>query len=154
MTVTAAPAIFDLSHFIPDLRSRRRDGVLTELVESAHRAGAVRTTAPVSEIVRLRERMVPGAIARDAAVIAARSLAIVRPLVVVGRSVRGVEWSGAEDGTIHLVVLVLAPAEWTEEAFHGLLTRGAALIRLQKQRQRLLASGSDALLAAMLREAS
>ena len=152
MTVTAAPAIPDLSRFIPDLRSRRRDGVLAELVETAHRAGAVHTTAPVSEIVRLRERMLPGAIARDAAVIAARSLAIVRQLVVVGRSVRGIEWAGSEDGIIHLVVLVLAPAEWTEEAFHGLLTRGAALVRLQKQRQRLLASGSDPVLAAMLRE--
>src|SRR5262245_62101501 len=134
MTVTAAPAIPDLSRFIPELRSRRKDGVLVELVETAHRAGAVRTPAPVSEIVRLRERMLPSAIARDAALIAARSLAVTRPLILVGRSTRGIEWSGSEDGAVHLVVLVLAPAEWTGEAFHSLLTRGAGLIRLQKQR--------------------
>ena len=154
MMVTAAPAIPDLSRFIPDLRSRRREGVLAELVETAHRAGVVRTAAPVSEIVRIRERTIPSAIARDAAVIGARSLAVIRPLVVVGRSLRGIDWPGADDGTIHLAVLVLVPAEWNEETFHGLLTRGAALIRLQKQRQRLLAQGSDTLLAAMLKESS
>jgi len=154
MSVTAAPAISDLSRFIPDLRSRRRDGVLSELVETAHRAGVVHTLAPVSEIVRLRERMVPGTIARDAVVIAARSLAVIRPLVLVGRSVRGIEWPGAEDGTVHLAVLVLGPAEWSDDAFHALLTRGANLVRLQKQRQRVIAQGSDALIATMLRESA
>jgi mannitol/fructose-specific phosphotransferase system IIA component (Ntr-type) len=154
MMITAAPAIPDLSRFIPDLRSRRREGVLAELVETAHRAGVVHAPAPVSEIVRIRERAIPSAIARDAAVIAARSLAIIRQLVVVGRSLRGIEWPGAEDGTIHLVVLVLAPAEWNEEAFHALLTRGAGLIRLQKSRQRLIAQGSDALVATLLRESA
>ena len=154
MMVQAAPAISDLSRFIPDLRSRRRDGVLFELVETAHRAGVVRTPAPVSEIVRLRERMIPGAIARDAAVVAARSLAVVRPHVLVGRSSRGIDWPGADDGVVHLAVLVLVPAEWTEDAFHALLTRGAALIRLQKQRQRLIAQGSDAMVATLLRESA
>lgn len=154
MSVTAAPAISDLSRFIPDLRSRRRDGVLSELVETAHRAGVVRTPAPVSEIVRLRERMVPGTIARDAVVIAARSLAVIRPLVLVARSLRGIEWPGAEDGTVHLAVMVLVPAEWSDDAFHALLTRAASVVRLQKQRQRVLAQGSDALIATMLRESA
>ncbi|SRR5258705_8992042 len=154
MMVTAAPAIPDLSRFIPDLRSRRREGVLAELVETAHRAGVVHSPAPVSEIVRIRERTIPSAIARDAAVIAARSLAVIRPLVLVGRSLRGIEWPGSEDGSIHLVVLVLAPAEWNEEAFHALLTRGAGLIRLQKARQRLIAQGSDVLVATLLRESA
>lgn len=154
MTVSAAPAISDLSRFIPELRSRRRDGVVTELVEAAHRAGVVRTLAPVSEIVRLRERMMPGAIARDAAVVAARSLAVVRPHVLVARSTRGIDWPGAEDGVVHLVVLVLVPAEWTEEAFHALLGRGASLVRLQKQRQRLIAQGSDAMVATLMKESA
>jgi mannitol/fructose-specific phosphotransferase system IIA component (Ntr-type) len=153
MTVTAAPAIPDLSRFIPELRSRRRDSVLTELVDTALRAGVVRAAAPVSEIVRLRERMIPGAIARDAVVAAARSLAVIRPLVVVGRSTRGIEWQGAEN-PVHLAVLVLVPAEWSEEAFHALLARGAGLVRLQKQRQRLIAQGSEAMVATLLKESA
>ena len=154
MTVTAAPAIPNLSRFITDLRSRRRDGVLSELVDTAHHAGVVRTPAPVSEIVRLREKMIPGTIARDAVVVAARSLAVARPLVVVGRSLRGIEWPGADDGVVHLAVLVLVPAEWSEDAFHALLTRGTNLVRLQKHRQRLITHGSDTLVATLLRESA
>jgi hypothetical protein len=51
-------------------------------------------------------------------------------------------------------VLVLVPAEWSEEAFHALLTRGTNLVRLQKQRQRLITHGSDALIATLLRESA
>ena len=154
MTVTAAPAISDLSRFIPELRSRRRDGALAELVEVAHGAGAVRARAPVVEILRVRERVMASAIARDAALVGARSLGVARPLVLVGRAPRGVEWPGAEDGAVHLVVLVLAPAEWTDEAFHAQLARAATLVRLQRTRQRLLAGGTDDRVTGLLREAT
>ena len=154
MTFTAAPAIPDLSRFIPELRSRRRDGVLAEMVGAAQRAGALRAHAPVLELLRARERVVPSAIARDAALVGARSLGVARPFVVVARGTRGIEWSGAEQGVVHLVVLVLAPAEWTEEAFHARLARAATLVRLQRTRQRLLAGGTGDLVTGLLREAA
>lgn len=152
MTVTTAPAIADLSRFIPDLRSRRREGALGELVDAAARSGAVRAQRALHGIVKLRERVAPAALIRDAAVQGARSLSVIRPFLAVGRSVRGVEWPGAEDGVVHLVVLALAPAEWNEDRFHAWMARAAAVVRLQRHRQRLVSGGSDPVLAVVLRE--
>jgi mannitol/fructose-specific phosphotransferase system IIA component (Ntr-type) len=153
MTVLAAPAIADLSRFIPDLRSRRREGALGELVDAAARDGAVRAARALLEIVKLRERFAPAAVVQDAAVQGTRSLSVIRPFVALGRSLRGIEWPGAPADTVHLVVLALAPVEWSEERFHALLARAGGLVRLQRDRQRLITAGSDAVLAAQLREA-
>jgi len=152
MTVTAAPAIADLSRFIPDLRSRRRESVLSELVDAAASSGAVRAQRALLDIMKLRERYAPAAVVHDAAVQGARSLSVVRPFLALGRSTRGVEWAGGDDGVVHLVALALAPAEWNEERFHALIARANGLVRLQRDRQRLIAGGSDAVLAALLRE--
>ena len=154
MTVSAAPAIADPSRFISDLRSRRHDGVLCELVDAAVSAGAVRARQALLEILKLRDRVLPSAVVRDAVLIGARSLAVTRPFLAVGRSERGVAWGGpASDAEpVHLVVLALAPAEWSEDLFHAFLGRAGALVRLQRQRQRLVAAGSEQLLAALMRE--
>jgi len=154
MTVTTAPAIADLSRFIPDLRSRRREGVLGELVDAAANGGAVRAPRALLEIVKLRERHAPAAIVHDAAIQGTRSLSVIRPLIALGRSARGVEWPGAGSGLVHLVVLALAPGEWNEERFHALMIRAAGVVRLQRDRQRLLIAGSDAVLAAQLQESA
>jgi len=154
MTVTTAPAIDDLSRFIPDLRSRRRESVLGELVDAAASGGAVRAPRALLEIIKLRERHAPAAIVHDAAIQGARSLSVIRPFVALGRSVRGIDWPGAEACAVHLVALALAPAEWNEERFHALLARAAGVVRLQRDRQRLITAGSDAVLAAQLRESA
>jgi mannitol/fructose-specific phosphotransferase system IIA component (Ntr-type) len=153
MTVTATPAIADLSRYIPVLRSRRPEGVLGELVDAAALSGAVRAPRALREIVKLRERFAPAARIHDAAIQGARSLSVVRPFIALGRSVRGVEWPDTPD-PVHLVVLALAPAEWSDDRFHGLLARAGGLVRLQRDRQRLMATGSDSVLAAQLRASS
>jgi mannitol/fructose-specific phosphotransferase system IIA component (Ntr-type) len=153
MSVITVPAIVDLSRSFSDLRSRRRESVLVELVEAAARNGAVRAHRALLDIVKLRERLAPAAVVHDAVVQGARSLAVIRPFLAVGRSARGIEWPGAP-ADVHLVLLALSPAEWSEERFHGLMARAAALVRLQRHRQRLLTEGGEERLDALLRESA
>ena len=150
MTVTAAPAISDLSLIIPGLKARRRDPALTEMSEHAHRAGAARAAGPLAELLHTRERIGSTGLGKGVALPHVRSLLVTRPVLLLARSTRGIEWSGEDDEPVQLVALVLAPAELGDDAWHTLLARASTLGRLQKHRQRLLAAGdADALLAAM-----
>lgn len=147
MLVPVAPTTTDATLCIPDLRTRRRDSVLVDLVTVASGASALRHVAPVVELLRLRERAGSTAIGKGVAFPHARSLFVARPLLVLARSTRGIDWC-EDDDPVHLVMLLLAPAETTDEAWHARLARVAGLVRLQKHRQRLLAAeGADVMLA-------
>ncbi len=141
----------DTTLCIPDLRTRRRDTVLVDLVELARSAGAVRAVTPVVELLRLRERAGSTALGKGVALPHARSLFVTRPLAVLARSTRGIEWDDARE-PVHLVMLALAPAETPDDVWHARLTRVSSLGRLQKHRQRLLAAEEADVMLALARE--
>jgi mannitol/fructose-specific phosphotransferase system IIA component (Ntr-type) len=153
MTLGTATPVLDSSLYIPELKSRTRDSVLAQLVALAHRAGAVRGVASLVELLRLRERLGTTAIGKGVAVPHARSLTVDRPVLVVARSHRGVEWDAPDDQTANLVLLVLSPGEWGEEAHHAFLGHAVAVARLQRNRQRLMDAGTFAEVAGVLAEA-
>ena len=153
MTLVTATPVLDPSLYIAELKPRTRETVLVQMVGAAQRAGAVRGSASLLELLRLRERIGSTAIGKGAAVPHARSLTVDRPVLVVARSHRGVEWDAPDAQPVHLVLLVLSPGEWGEEAHHAFLSRVAAVARLQRNRQRLLEAADFAEVAAVLREA-
>ena len=152
MTLGTATPVLDSSLYIPELRSRTRDSVLAQLVALAHRAGAVRGIAPLVELLRLRERLGTTAIGKGVAVPHARSLTVDRPALVVARSHRGIEWDAPDDLTANLVMLVLSPGEWGEDAHHAFIAHAVAVARLQRNRQRLLDAGTFAEVADVFAE--
>jgi len=149
--VPVAPTATVTTLCIPDLRTRRRDSVLVDLVGLARSAGAVRVAPPVVELLRLRERAGTTALGKAVALPHARSLFVCRPLLVLARSTRGIDW--CEDGElVHLVMLLLAPAETPADVWHTRLTRVASLARLQKHRQRLFAADDAEVMLAIARD--
>jgi fructose PTS system EIIBC or EIIC component len=152
MTLVATPSALDPSLYISDLKPKRRDSVLTEMVGLAHRAGSVRDPGPLIELLFLRERLGSTAIGKGVAIPNARSLVVLRPQIVFARSRRGVEWSAPDQQPVSLVLLVLAPAEWSESTAHAFLGRAVAVARLQRNRQRLLEASSFEVAAQVLKE--
>lgn len=150
MTITTAPAIPDLTRFLLDLRSRRRDPVLGELVDLAHRREAIRAPERLLDALRTRERIAPSLLGKGVALPALRSLLVVRPVLVGGRSAKPIGWGPGPDGEVELVLLALAPGEMPEEAWHGWLARVSALGRQQRSRQKLIGGANGA--AALLQE--
>ena len=151
-TLAMAPPGQGLSLCIPDLRTRKKDSVLAEIAGAAHGLGLVTDGALLLELLKLRERLGNTGVGKGVALAQARSITVLAPRVVVARSVRGVEW-GSEDGVpVQLLLLVLAPAEWSDEAYHGLIARMASPIRLQRARQKLIAANSPDALSALWRE--
>ena len=152
MTLATAPSIVDPSLYIPELKTRRKEAALTDLVSLAGQAGAVRGPELLVELLMLRERLGTTAIGKGVALPHARSITVNRPQLVVARSRRGIDWDAADELPVTLVLLTLTPAEWSEEAHHALLGRAVAVARLQRNRQRLLEAASFEDVASVLRE--
>ena len=147
IVIPAAPTATASTLCIPELRTRRRDTVLVDLVELARQAGAVRDAPPVVELLKARERAGATALGKSVALPNGRSLFVSRPLLVIARATRGIEW--CEDAEpVRIVLLVLGPSETPDDVWHARLARVSALGRLQRHRHRLLgAADADAMRA-------
>ena len=73
MSVMLGPSVLDSSLFIPELRPRRKESVLQELVDRAHMMRASSASLALFETLRLRERAAPSAIGKGVAIPHARS---------------------------------------------------------------------------------
>ena len=153
MTTSIGPAVLDPSLYIPELRLRRKPSVLQELVAHASRAAVVREPAVLYETLVLRERLFGTGLGKGIAVPHARSIAVTTPRIVIARSRKGVAWDAADGQPVHLVLLVLTPAEMGEETHLDLVARAATVGRLQRNRTRLLEAAAFEAVATVFAEA-
>jgi len=153
MLATPVASALDNSLYIPDLRHRRKESVLDELVECAQRAGVVRHGDALRELLRRREALGSTSPGRGFAIPHARSLTVQETRVVVARSSRGLEWNAPDGEPVHLVALTLSPAECPPSAHLDLLVRVASVLRLQRTRQKMLDADCFDPIATLLREA-
>ena len=149
MAIIDVPAVSSLPFDIVELRHKRRESALTQLVAAAEAAGIIRDAEVLLVSLLRAQRLGSTAVGKGLAVPHARSFAVNRPAMLLGRSERGVDW-GAQDGTpVQIVALVLSPA-LTPVAMHAERVAGALhVLRLQRTRQRLLdvdAAGAATLL--------
>jgi mannitol/fructose-specific phosphotransferase system IIA component (Ntr-type) len=73
---------------------------------------------------------------------------------VVARSRRGIDWGAADEIPVQIALLVLSPAELSDETHHDFIARAVSAVRLQRNRQKLLAAEDFESVAALLREVS
>jgi PTS system nitrogen regulatory IIA component len=152
MSIALGSTVLDTALDFSDLKFKRRDAVLQEMVERAQRAGAVRDPDLLRETLALRERAGTAAIGKGIAIVSARSIAVLDARLFAGRAKRGIDWPAPDAQPVTLVLLALSPSEVTEVAHHAFLARVAGAVRLQRQRQRLLEAPTPEAGAALLRE--
>jgi PTS system fructose-specific IIC component len=152
MAMAIGLSVLDPSLYISELKPRRREAALHELVARAHEAGVVDPPLLLRETLALREKLGSTALGKGVALPNARSVSIHQPRIVVGRSSRGIDWNAPDGQPVHLVLLALSPGEFTEEMHHDLIGRAAAAVRLQRNRQKLLEAPGFEAVAAVLRE--
>jgi mannitol/fructose-specific phosphotransferase system IIA component (Ntr-type) len=153
MAVGTAPPGYDLSLCIHDLRSKKKDAALAEMASAAVEAGIASEGSLLLESLRMRERLGGTATGKGVALPHARSVTVSHGRILVARAPRGIDWSAVDQAPVQLVLMILAPAEWSDEAFHALMARAGATARLQRTRQKLLAAPSVEGLASAWREA-
>jgi len=152
MSTSLLASVLDPSLFVPDLRTRRKESVLGEMIARAHLAGAVRLPELLRETLVLRERAGSTGVGKGVAVPHARSLSVSEPHLVVARSRRGLAWTPGDPQPVTLVLLALSPAEVPAEGHLDFVARVVGATRLQRNRQKLLEAESFDAVAAVLRE--
>jgi mannitol/fructose-specific phosphotransferase system IIA component (Ntr-type) len=151
MAIAEISPLTDTSLDLLELRHRRRESALHQLVQCAVEHQAVRHPALVETLLARRERLGSTALGRGHAVTGAWSWCVRAPLVLVGLSGKGLDWDdvGVDVG---IVALVLTPGESAEELHYRRMEAVTGALRLQRQRQRLLDHRDLATLGLLLRE--
>ena len=138
MVITDVPTISSLPFDLVEIRHKRRESALTQLVAAAETAGIVRDAETLLASLQRAQRLGACTVGKGLAVPHARSFAVNRPAVLLGRAARGVEWGAADGSPVFIVALVLSPAV-TPVGLHAERVAGAVhALRLQRTRQRLL----------------
>jgi mannitol/fructose-specific phosphotransferase system IIA component (Ntr-type) len=153
MHATLVPTALDTSLIISELKNRRRETALAEMVSRAAEAGAVRSAGALLDLLATREKQVSAALGHGVALLAARSLAVPESRLILGRSRRGIDWTAPDAEPVRMIALLLSPADRTLASHLAAVVRMAALLRQQRSRNKLLEAVSAADLAAVMREA-
>jgi len=135
-----------------NLRGSTRWEAIHELCEAAAEQGGLPETAVLNAAARAREETAGTAIGEGMAVPHARLAALTKPLVVLGRSVPGIEWDAPDGLPAHLIFLILTPANdrGLQVQLLGALAKGLGDPAL---RQRLLAAPDEPAAWTILRQA-
>jgi len=152
MAIAEISPLTDTSLDLLELRHRRRESALHQLVQSAFEHQAVRHPALLETLLLRRERLGSTALGRSHAVTGAWSWCVRAPLVLLGVSSKGLEWDADVGIEVALVALVLTPGESVEELHFRRMEAVTGALRLQRQRQRLLDHRDLPTLSLLLRE--
>ena len=124
--------------------------MLGELARQAQGIGVTREPGMLRATLLMRERLGSTAVGHGFAVPNARSLLVSRPVLLLSRSRFGVDW-GAEDGAlVHLVVLVISPAQTSAPCHVAAVARAVAAARPVRARLRLFESEDPGEIAELL----
>jgi PTS system fructose-specific IIC component len=138
MVLASVPTVPCAPLDVVELRHRRRESVLIQMIAAAQSAGAVREPEVLLASLARAHKLASPAIGHGCAVPHARSISVLRPAMVFGRSGRGIDWDAADADPVQLVLLVLSPAAAPLPAHLDRVAAAVHALRLQRTRQKLL----------------
>ena len=144
--VEVAPVTYIPLDFI-ELRHKRRDSALTQLAAAARRHGVVRDVDALIALLVRRERLGTTALGKGVALAHARSISVVRPFWILGRSPKGIEWAAPDDEPVQIAVLYLSHHEQSAASHVTRLAAAAQAMRQQRVRHRLMTADAPAAFA-------
>jgi mannitol/fructose-specific phosphotransferase system IIA component (Ntr-type) len=139
MAIAEVPSVTYSSPLdIIELRHKRREAAFSQLAAAAQRHGVVRDLETLVAALARRERLGTTALGKGVALLHARSVGVVRPYWIVGRSTKGLEWPAPDGEPVQLVVLYLSHHEQSASSHLQRLSVAAQALRQQRTRQRLM----------------
>ena len=109
---------------IPELKGTTRDEVITELVESLIKAGALAkdSLGDVTKTVLAREAQATTGIGKGVALPHAKLKNIKKPIGTIGRSSAGIDFSSLDSKPVYSVILLLSSPEGPDEHLQAMET--------------------------------
>lgn len=136
---------FSSKEAIANLRSSDRDNVIHELCASAYEQGNMPNVENLYSAVLKRENSLGTAMEDGTAFPHARIPMLVRPIVVFGRSLSGIEWNSPDGQPSHFIFLILTPKEDDEIQIQILRIIARAMSKHETREAIMHASGHDEL---------
>ncbi|MDD4953862.1 MAG: cation:proton antiporter [Candidatus Omnitrophica bacterium] len=131
--------LFSKSHTISDLKAPDRDGAIQELCVLASEMQTTPNVDMLYKVVLEREKMMGTAIEEGIALPHARLDSLVRPVIIFGRSVSGIDWDSPDGKLAHLIFLILTPKA-EDNAQVQILRIISRAMQDQKNRDRIMQS--------------
>jgi Kef-type K+ transport system membrane component KefB len=136
-------AYFVRSAAVPNLRAHTRWEVIDELCGGLKGHGEIPAVETCVAAVRAREELLGTGTGGGVAIPHARLPDLRRPVLVFGRSTAGVDWDAPDGQPVHLVFLLLTPAE--EDSLQlQILAALAQGLGTKPARERLIQARTDA----------
>lgn len=127
-------ALFDESRFVPALKGRTKPAVLKELAEAMASDPDIRHPEVILDALAAREKLGSTGIGKEVAIPHSRTVSIPQLKVLVARAGKGVPWGAADEKTVKLFFVVVAPPIERVPLYLPLL--GALVGAMQKKKHR------------------
>jgi len=145
-------AYFARSAAVPNLRAKTRWDVIDELCSGLKGHGGLPSVETCVAAVRAREELLGTGTGGGVAIPHARLPDLKRPVLVFGRSTSGVDWDAPDGQPVHLVFLLLTPAEQDSLQLQ-ILAALAQGLGTKPARERMIRARTDAEALAALGDA-
>jgi mannitol/fructose-specific phosphotransferase system IIA component (Ntr-type) len=130
--------LFSAELFIPKLKAKDRDDVLSEMVKHAGAAGVIRDQDVILGMLRNRESLGSTGLGEGVAFPHGRSLAIPSLMALFARSEKGVDYGAIDGKPVHLFFMFIAPPIEKENRYLPALGRVVELIRDEETRGKMM----------------
>ena len=102
---------FSEREVVPQLKTVTRDDIINELCAVASEQGNMPNAESLYRAALARENSLGTAIEEGIAFPHARIPLLVKPVIVFGRSIQGVDWNSPDGNPAHFIFLILTPKE-------------------------------------------
>ena len=153
MTAADFLSYFSEKRFIKELRTRTKDGVLSEMAAILAQDGGIRDPSVLVEMIRRRENLGSTALGHGVAVPHGRTTIATQTQVVFARSRKGVEYDAHDGESCRLLFLIVAPYEDARHEYLPLLGKIVEMVSEEPVREKLLEASSFSEVEAAIREA-
>ncbi len=137
MTSAEFLSYFSERRFIKDLRSKTKDGVLSEMTRVLAEDGDIRDTSLLLEMIRRRESLGSTGLGHGVAIPHGRSTAATKTKVVFARSKKGVDFDALDGEPCTLFFLIVAPYEDRKHEYLPLLGKIVEVVKQEEVRESL-----------------
>ena len=138
MNIESFMALFKEKYFLPNLRGKKKNEILKELLQPLKENGLVKNHDMLLETLKKRETLGSTGMGKKVAIPHCRSLTVSELIVVVGLSHDGVEWESMDKKPVHLFFLIVAPPQERQNIYLPVLGKICEMIRDNKIRKNFL----------------
>jgi len=131
---------FNENQFVPDLRTKTKNGAITKLADLLVTNGVVANKALLIDMLHRRETVGSTGIGHGIGIPHGRTMASDVLSVVFGKSKKGIEWGAIDDEPVHLIFLIVAPPHDDKNEYLPMLGKLVEFLNADENRLKLMES--------------